>query len=623
MDEHISKEYPILSKINLPTDLKDVDNLKGLCDEIRKKIIEIVSNNGGHLASNLGVVELTAAIYKIFNDPEDRIVWDVSHQSYAHKMLTGRFKYMNTIRKEGGLSGYTNRKESDYDVFTSGHSSTSISAALGIAESKKILKEKGHVVAVIGDGSLTGGLAYEGLNNAGRFNKNFVIILNDNKMSISKNVGAVARYLSVARIRPSYVKAKNMMEKILNQTKIGLHVKNIMKKSKSAVKKVIYTSSMFEDMGFTYYGPVDGHNLDQLQDALNIAKNLNKPCVVHVVTNKGKGYELAEKNPGDYHGVSAFDQNIGIDKSNKSNNFSAEFGRAICKAAEYDPRVCAITAAMTSGTGLKEFRSKYKNRFFDVGIAEEHATTFAGGLAVGGMIPVFAVYSSFLQRAYDQIIHDVSLQDVKVVFAIDRAGFVGDDGETHQGIFDVAFLNTVPTLTIYAPSFFEELSPMLDSAMFTCRKSAAIRYPRGGESKKPDNFSYTGNSFDFYGDKDADVLLITYGRIFSNAYFASQKLAESGISASVLKLNIIKPIEKEAVMKSLRFKNIVFFEEGIEVGGIAQEFGFMLSQEKYEGNYKVVAVPNEFVEHASVESQLKKYKLDVNGMVSEVLELYK
>lgn len=623
MDEHVSEEYPILSKINSPMDLKNVGNLKDLCGEIRKKIIEIVSNNGGHLASNLGVVELTAAIYKIFNDSEDRIVWDVSHQSYAHKMLTGRFKYMNTIRKEGGLSGYTNRKESDYDVFTSGHSSTSISAALGIAESKKILKEKGHVVAVIGDGSLTGGLAYEGLNNAGRFNKNFVIILNDNKMSISKNVGAVARYLSIARIRPSYVKAKNMMEKILNQTKIGLHIKNIMKKSKSAVKKVIYTSSMFEDMGFTYYGPVDGHNLEQLQDALNIAKNLNKPCVVHVVTNKGKGYDFAEKNPGAYHGVSAFDRNIGIDKSSKSNNFSAEFGRTICKAAEYDPRVCAITAAMTSGTGLKEFRSKYKNRFFDVGIAEEHATTFAGGLAVGGMIPVFAVYSSFLQRAYDQIIHDVSLQDVKVVFAIDRAGFVGDDGETHQGIFDVAFLNTVPTLTIYAPSFFEELSPMLDSALFTCRKSAAVRYPRGGELKKPDVFSYTGNPFDFYGDKDADVLLVTYGRIFSNAYFASQKLLESGISASVLKLNIIKPIEKDAVIKSLGFKNIVFFEEGIESGGVAQEFGFMLSQKRYEGNYKVVAVPNEFVEHASVDSQLKKYKLDTDGMVSEVLEFYK
>ena len=285
MEDHIFKEYPLLSKINSPSDLKNVENLKDLCAEIRKKIIKIVSHNGGHLASNLGVVELTTAIYKVFGDPEDRVVWDVSHQSYVHKMLTGRFKYMDTIRKEGGLSGYTNRKESSYDSFTSGHSSTSISAALGIAESKKILKEKGHVVAVIGDGSLTGGLAYEGLNNAGRFNKNFVIVLNDNKMSISKNVGAVARYLSIARIRPSYVKAKNIMEKILNQTKLGLHIKNIMKKSKSAVKKVICTGGMFEDMGFTYYGPVDGHNLDQLQDALNIAKGLNKPCVVHVVTN--------------------------------------------------------------------------------------------------------------------------------------------------------------------------------------------------------------------------------------------------------------------------------------------------------------------------------------------------
>lgn len=623
MGECVSKEYPILSNINSPLDLKKVNDLNPLCDEIRKKIIEIVSNNGGHLASNLGVVELTVALHKIFNDPEDRIVWDVSHQSYAHKMLTGRFNYMDTIRKEGGLSGYTNRTESFYDSFTTGHSSTSISAALGIAHSKKILKEKGHVVAVIGDGSLTGGLAYEGLNNAGRFNKNFVIVLNDNKMSISKNVGAVARYLSIARIQPSYVRAKNIVEKILNQTKIGLRIKNIMKKSKSTVKKIIYMSSMFEDMGFSYYGPVDGHNLDQLQDVLNIAKNLNKPCVVHVVTSKGKGYEFAEKNPGVYHGVSAFDQNIGIDKNGKSNNFSSEFGRAICRAAEYDPRVCAITAAMTSGTGLKEFRSRYKSRFFDVGIAEQHATTFAGGLAVGGMIPVFAVYSSFLQRAYDQIIHDVSLQDVKVVFAIDRAGFIGDDGETHQGIFDVPFLNTVPSLTVYAPSFFEELSPMLDSALFTCRKSAAVRYPRGSEFKKPDNFVYTGRAFDFYGDKNAEVLLVTYGRIFSSAYFAVQKLAEVGVSACALKLNVIKPVVREVILESLNFKSIVFFEEGIESGGVAQKFGCMLSKEKYSGNYKVVAVPNEFVEHASVDRQLARYNLDVEGIVSEVLKFYK
>ncbi len=611
-------KFPLLSKINSPKDLNNINNLENLCSEIREKLIEVISRNGGHLASNLGIVELTVALYKVFNEKSDKIVWDVSHQSYTHKILTGRFDKIDTIRKENGLSGYTNRKESEYDSFTVGHSSTSISSALGLAESKKILKEDGHVVAVIGDGALTGGLAYEGLNNAGRFKKNFIIILNDNKMSISKNVGAVARHLSTFRIRPSYVKAKNFMENILDRTKIGSKIKNMMKESKSAVKKVIYKNSIFEDMGFAYYGPVDGHNLNQLQQVLTIAKNLNKPTVVHVITNKGKGYKFAEKKPGIYHGVPSFNVLKGIDLENNSLTFSAEFGRSLCDMANYDPRICAITAAMTAGTGLTEFKNRYKSRFFDVGIAEEHAVTFAGGLAAGGLIPVFAVYSSFLQRAYDQIIHDVSLQDLKVVFAIDRAGLVGDDGETHQGIFDVAFLNTVPNLIIYAPGFLEEVGPMLNSAAFTYLQPSAIRYPKGMEFFKPVNFKYTGNNFDFYGDKNSDTLIVTYGRLFSNAYAAYEKLKEKDRPISVLKLNIIKPIDIQSVKESLNFKNIIFFEEGVKSGGIAEKFGSLLINEHYNGKYKVCAINDEFVPHATIDSQFKRYSFDVDGMIEIV-----
>ena len=393
--------YKYLSKIKNPKDLENVNDLDRLCQEIRHKILSVVSKNGGHLASNLGVVELTVALHKTFNEPEDSIIWDVSHQCYAHKMLTGRFEQIDTVRQENGISGFTNRKESKYDVFTQGHSSASISAALGLAYSKQIKKESGHVVAVIGDGALSGGLAYEGLNNAGQLKRNFVLVINDNKMSISKNVGAVARYLATARMRPSYVKAKNILEKILNRTLIGKKIKGVMQESKSAVKRVIYKDNMLSNMGFAYYGPVDGHNLDELQKAFTIAKSFNKPTVVHVMTSKGKGYKFAEKNPKDYHCVPAFDIATGERcKKNISTTFSQEFGRAVCELGRENPKICAITAAMTEGTCLQEFRANFKNRFFDVGIAEEHAVTFAGGLAAGGMIPVFAVYSTFLQSGF-------------------------------------------------------------------------------------------------------------------------------------------------------------------------------------------------------------------------------
>ena len=615
-------ENTLLGKIKSPKDLNKIENLDVLCGEIRKKLIEIISNNGGHLASNLGVVELTVALHKIFNDPEDKIVWDVSHQSYVHKMLTGRLDKIDTIRKENGISGFTNRKESTYDEFTEGHSSTSISAALGLASAKKINKELGHTVAVIGDGALTGGLAYEGLNNAGRFKKNFIIVLNDNQMSISKNVGAVARYLAAARIRPSYMKAKNVIEKVLNKTSIGIRMKELMKHFKSVVKKVVNPNNIFEDMGFAYYGPIDGHNINQLEKAFIIAKCLNKPTVVHVITTKGKGYKLAEENPGAYHGVSSFDAQSGVNSNSNSQTFSSEFGRVMCKIAKENPKVCAITAAMTSGTGLKEFKNKYKKRFFDVGIAEEHAVTFAGGLAAGGMVPVVSVYSTFLQRSYDQIIHDVALQRLKVVFAVDRAGLTGEDGETHQGIFDVPFLNTIPEITIYSPSFIEEIEPMLSLAVNNSKNLVAVRYPRGAELKKPENFVCTGNSFDIYGEKTAETLIVTYGRIFSNAFEAQQNLSGCGIQTDVLKFNIIKPIDPEAVKQILKYKNVVFFEESFKSGSVAEKLGAILLENNFKGCYFIKAVDEGFVKHASVERQLKKFSLDADSMREYIIKKF-
>ena len=611
--------YEYLNKINSPKDLEKVDNLDKLCAEIRHKILSVVSKNGGHLASNLGVTELTVALHKVFCEPEDKIIWDVSHQCYAHKMLTGRFGKIDTIRKESGLSGFTNRKESEYDVFTEGHSSTSVSAALGFAYSKQIKKEEGHVIAVIGDGALSGGLAYEGINNAGQLKRNFILVINDNKMSISKNVGAVARYLNAARIRPSYMKAKNVLEKILNKTSVGKRIKDVMKKSKSAVKRVIYKDNMLSNMGFAYYGPVDGHNLDELQKAFVTAKSLGKPVVVHVMTQKGKGYKFAEKRPKDYHCVPVFNVSTGEKISkNSGKTFSQEFGRAICELGQKNQKICAITAAMTEGTCLQEFRSNFKNRFFDVGIAEEHAVTFASGLSAGGMIPVFAVYSTFLQRAYDQILHDAALQGVNMVLAVDRAGFVGEDGETHQGIFDVPFLSTVPKITIFSPSYIEELAPMLKKCTET-EGVSVIRYPKGSEGYKPDCFQYTGNDFDFYGDVNSNSLLITYGRIFSNVTEANERMRSIGKGSCVLKLNVIKPLNNELISEVMKFNKIIFFEESVKSGSISEKLGDLLIENGFGGRYESVTAEDDFMSHATMNSQLKKSHLDTENIVRKLM----
>ena len=613
----------ILDQISCSRDLKGLssEELTKLCEEIREKIITTVSKNGGHLASNLGVVELTVALHTVFECPKDQIVWDVGHQCYTHKMLTGRLDKIDTIRTKGGLSGFQRRDESICDPLSTGHSSTSISSAFGLATAKNLKGEDGSVIAVIGDGALSGGLAYEGMNNAGSFKRNFIVILNDNKMSISRNVGSMARYLSAIRMRSTYLKAKNVVDAILVKIPVlGDFIKKIILKSKSALKKLINNGTIFEGMGFKYFGPIDGHDVKKLIKVLTIAKNWDRPILIHINTVKGKGYHYAEKNPKAFHGTSGFDVKNGL-KSIPKSDFSSVFGRELFNLAKDDDRICAITAAMKLGTGLSYFARTFKNRFFDVGIAEEHAVTFAGGLSAGGMLPVFAVYSTFFQRSYDQLIHDVSLQDLKVVFAIDRAGIVGEDGETHQGIFDVALLNTIPGSVVYAPSYFDEVSGMLKKAFYEGSGIAAVRYPRGAQLYKPVDFEISDCNFDLYGESSGEVLIITYGRLFSFACMAKHRLLKDNeMNVSVLKLNKIKPIDSEAIKAATKFKNIFFFEEGIKNGGVAERFECELNSAGFKGEYTVNAIDDKFVRQATVKETLQELMLDDDGMKKIILQ---
>ena len=470
-----------LDKVNSPKDIKklNIDELDELCQEIRSLMIKTVSENGGHLASNLGVVELTVALHKVFNSPTDQIVFDVGHQCYTHKILTGRRKEFPTLRTENGISGFTRPVESQHDIFSSGHSSTSVSAAIGLAKAKALKGDKGKVIAVIGDGALTGGLAYEALNNSSIDTDNLIIILNDNDMSISKNVGSVAKELTHIRTSPKYYRFKSKVSRSLAKIpKFGAQITRFITMTNQRIRKKLYHSTFFEDLGLRYYGPIDGHDMQSLIDALTVAKAHSHSVLIHVSTVKGKGYDFAEKNPSKFHGIGKFNIDTGEPLS-KGKTFSDAFGENLLSFAEKDSRICAITAAMATGTGLVNFANKYPKRFFDVGIAEQHAVTFSSGLAKNGMIPFFAVYSTFLQRSYDQLVHDVAMQGLKVIFCIDRAGFVGEDGESHQGVFDTAYLMSVPDLTVFAPATFDELSSMMYQAAYKEEKAVAIRYPRG------------------------------------------------------------------------------------------------------------------------------------------------
>lgn len=572
--------------------------LEALCAEIRSVLIHTVSKTGGHLSSNLGVVELTVALHKTFDAPKDQIVWDVGHQSYTHKILTGRKNKMNTLRQKGGLSGFPKPAESIYDAFIAGHSSTSISVAAGLARAKSLKAEPGFTIAVIGDGAFTGGMAYEALNNAGHYKDRIIIVLNDNEMSISKNVGAFARYLAQIRSKPEYYSTRDKIRKWISAVPlVGKPMAKLVSDSKSYLKEMLYHSNLFEDFGFEYVGPVDGHDLESLCDAFERAKASDGPVLVHVDTIKGKGYSFAEKQPDAYHGVPQFNAKLGSCE-NRPQDFSAVFGSWIAEAAEKDAKICAITAAMKDGTGLEEFAARYPERFYDVGIAESHAVTFSAGLAHGGLHPVFAVYSTFLQRAYDQVMQDMAIANEHVLLAVDRAGIVGEDGETHQGIFDISFLSSIPGITILSPATYPELRACLDRAMYRCIGPVAVRYPKGREKAFPAGLH--GNE-KFQLSKDVDILLISYGRLAVSCCQAAGLLRQKGVDVGVLKLTQLLPYCEELLPMFLKKKSIFFVEEAIEQGSISQMTGNLLLQNGYQGKFFVRAVPNRFLAQASVD----------------------
>lgn len=606
----------VLDKVNSPSDLKKLDEkeTEELCEDIRKLLIETVSKTGGHLASNLGAVELTVAIHKVFNSPQDQIVFDVGHQCYTHKILTGRKEQFSTLRTEGGIAGFTRPEESRHDIFSSGHSSVSIAQAVGLAKAKKLRGEKGKVIAVIGDGALTGGLAYEALDNCGNDNDNLIIVLNDNNMSISQNVGTMSRHLTDIRTSPQYFTFKTKLRRAIARIpRIGDSINRFLTMVNTTIRKTVYHSTFFEDLGFRYYGPIDGHDMTALVNALNAAKSHDHSVVIHVNTIKGKGYEYAEKNPTEFHGIGKFNIETG-EPISAGENFSSTFGKTMCDLAKKDNRICCITAAMTEGTGLTEFSKEYPDRFFDVAIAEQFAVTFASGLAKNGMVPVFAVYSTFLQRAYDQLIHDVAMQKLKIVFGIDRAGLVGEDGESHNGLFDTAYLNSVPNLTVYSPATYEEQSLMFIKGIYHDEGAVAVRYPRGKEVNTPE-YTYSKNDFDIVGDNTNSICLVTYGREFQNVYDAYKELPDTFI----IKLNKIKPLNKDVVNYLENAKKIYFFEEGVKNGGIGETFANVLEEGGISADYKNTAVDYGFVKHASVESQLKELKLDKESIINEVL----
>lgn len=609
----------MLSTIESPDDLNllSIKELEVLCTEIRKKIIETVSCNGGHLASNLGVVEIAVALHKQFNSPNDKIIWDVGHQCYAHKLLTGRYYVFDSIRKQNGISGFTKPFESEHDVFISGHASTSLSAACGFARAEILKKTRNKIIAVIGDGALTGGMAYEALNNVSDLN-NLIVILNYNDMSISKTVGGFSRYISNMRSNQAYISTRVAVEDVLDKIPlVGEIAKNKIRDSKEAIKKIVYKSDFFTDLGFSFLSSVDGHNLSELFQALNWANQTDKPALIQVFTTKGKGYSKAENNPDLYHGVGPFNIKYGVVTSKNKSSFSEVFGRELCDLADKDEKICAITAAMDQGAGLYNFRKNFPARFFDVGIAEQHAVTYAAGLGANGMLPVFAVYSTFLQRSYDQILHDAAIQNEHILLCVDRAGIVGEDGETHQGVFDTAFLTSIPNMTVYSPCNYLELKGMLSRALYKTNGLVSIRYPKGEEDIIVSNFDDSYCDYRVIGK--SDIVIVTYGRLVGQAIRAKKRLLDNGINVAVMKLGKICPIEKEVLYELMKFRKIFFFEEGIKRGGIGEHVISDLVELGFDGKWSLTAIDNSFVPQSRVYSALESLGLDYKSMIEKII----
>lgn len=614
--------YMFLETIEQANDIKKIDKAdwNTLAQEIRDFLIQTISVTGGHLSSNLGAVELTMALHLALDLPEDKIIWDVGHQSYTHKILTGRRENFGSLRQLHGLSGFPKRKESECDVFDTGHSSTSISAGLGLVKARELAGGSDTVISVIGDGSLTGGMAYEALNNAAKLETNFIIILNDNNMSISENVGGVSKYLNNIRTAAGYLDLKKGVYNVLQGMKRGDDIINRIRRAKSSFKQLVIPGMLFEDMGVTYLGPVDGHDIGAMLSVINDAKRVQGPVLIHVLTEKGKGYLPAERHPARFHGAEPFDIEKGIPSHPRTvANYTDVFSTVMCKLGQRDEKIVAITAAMPDGTGLKRFRNMYPDRFFDVGIAEQHAVTFAAGLAAGGLKPIVAVYSSFLQRAYDQILHDVCIQNLPVVFAIDRAGLVGSDGETHQGIFDFTYLSGIPNMHICAPKNKWELSDMMKFAV-GLGAPVAVRYPRGTayaglrEYRTPVEL---GKAEWIY--REEEIALFAVGSMVKTAETVRNMLKEKGHSASLVNARFVKPIDEEAVAKACSgHRIIVTMEENVASGGYGEKVLECMNRRGFRNICLNISIPDVYVEHGSVELLKEELEMDAAGIVRRI-----
>lgn len=617
--------YKILDSINSPSDLKKLSysELATLSGELRDYVIKVVSENGGHLASNLGVVELTLALHRVFDTPEDKIVWDVGHQSYVHKILTGRRAEFVTLRKKGGISGFPKREESSHDAFETGHSSTSISAALGLAKARDLAGENHSVVAVIGDGALTGGMAFEALNHAGDFPTNLIVILNDNEMSISHNIGGLSNYLSRIRTEPAYFKLKSEIETILNRIPVvGKSVFKMAEGLRDWFKYLVVPGVIFEELGFKYLGPIDGHDVKKLEEVIKRAKSYNGyPVLIHVVTVKGKGYPIAETKPNMYHGINPFFiENGELKKKNSKKTYSEVFGDTLLELAEKNEKIVAVSAAMSEGTGLAGFAEKYKSRFFDVGIAEQHAVTFCAGMAAGGYKPVFAVYSTFLQRAYDQIVHDVCMQNLPVIFAVDRAGIVGSDGETHQGVFDITYLRHIPNLIIMSPKDGKELSEMLKLAV-TLEGPAAIRYPRGNARE----FEYAETPLELGKseilEEGEDGVIISEGNMVYRALEVCEKLKQAGRSFTIVNARFIKPLDEKLILElSGKHKVIYTLEDNIVSGGFGSSILELLSRHKTDTDVRMIGFDDCFIPHGEKEELYTLKNMDCESIFNTIMK---